>query len=99
MSTGAIEMHLVDESVNTSDSGTESRDLPPKHCQCLPGCSELRYRGTLSSSKMSGYFALDKEYSVKKEYSAKDGKYFRLDKIIILLYLTHLNAYMETQTT
>jgi hypothetical protein len=84
--TGAIEMHLVDESVNTSNFGTDSHDLPPTHCQCLPGCSELTYRGTLSSSTMSGDFALNKEYRAKNE------TYFRLDKIFILLYLTHLNA-------
>jgi hypothetical protein len=77
ISTGNIEMRLVDESVNTSNSETDNQDLPPKHCQCLPGCSELRYRGTLSSSTMSGYFALN------KEYNAKNGTYFRLDKLII----------------
>jgi hypothetical protein len=76
-STGAIEMRLVDESANTSNSETDNQDLPPKHCQCLPGCSELRYRGTLSSGTMSGYFALN------KEYNAKNGTYFRLDKLII----------------
>jgi hypothetical protein len=35
---------------------------------------------------MSGYFALNKEYRVK------NVTYFRWDKLIILPYLTHLNA-------
>ncbi|PNF19404.1 hypothetical protein B7P43_G03628 [Cryptotermes secundus] len=78
----AIEMRLVDESLNTSNSETVSKDLPPKHCQCLPGCSELRYGSTLSSSTMSGYFAMN------KEYSTKDGTYFRRNVAVVHLFFT-----------
>jgi hypothetical protein len=69
-------MRLVDDSANTSNFGTDSQELPSKRCHCLPGCSELRYRGTLSSGTMSGNFALNREYTAKNE------AYFRLDKYI-----------------
>jgi hypothetical protein len=74
LSTDAIEMRLVDESVNTSNFERDSQDLPPKHCQCLPGCTELRYRATLSSGMMF------KTPSPNKEYDEIMNKtYFRLD--------------------
>jgi hypothetical protein len=74
LSTDAIEMRLVDESANTSKYETDSQDLPPKHCQCLPGCTELRYRATISSAMMSGNPSLNKEYA-----EITNITYFRLD--------------------
>ena len=73
LSTDAIEMRLVDESVNTSNFERDSQDLPPKHCQCLPGCTELRYRATISSGTLYGT-PLNKEYA-----GIKNIPYFRLD--------------------
>jgi hypothetical protein len=67
-------MRLEDESANTTDSETESQAQPPIRCQCLPGCSELRYRGTLSSAPMTGNFTLNKDYAAKNE------TYFRFDR-------------------
>ena len=67
-------MRLVDESVNTSNFERDSQDLPPKQCQCLPGCTELRYRATISSGRMYGTRSLTKEYA-----EFMDRTYFRLD--------------------
>jgi len=74
LSTDAIEMRLVDESDNTSNFERESQDLPPKHCQCLPGCTELRYRATISAGMMYGNPSLNKEYA-----ELRNRTYFRLD--------------------
>jgi hypothetical protein len=73
LSTDAIEMRLVDESVNTSNFERGSQDLPPKHCQCFPGCTELRYRATISSGMLSGNLP-NKEYA-----EIMNRTYFRLD--------------------
>jgi len=74
LSTDAIEMRLVDESVNTSNFERDGQDLPPKHCHCLPGCTELRYRATISSGMMFETPSLNKEYD-----EIRNRTYFRLD--------------------
>jgi len=74
LSTDAIEMRLVDESVNTTNFERDGQDLPPKHCQCLPGCTELRYRATISSGMMFETPSLNKEYD-----EFMNRTYFRLD--------------------
>lgn len=82
LSTDAIEMRLVDESVNTSNFERDSQDLPPKQCQCLPGCTELRYRATISSGIMFGNPSLNKEYAEimdRAEFTQRNYTYFRLD--------------------
>jgi hypothetical protein len=81
LSTDAIEMHLVDESANTTDFERDRQDLPPKRCQCLPGCTELRYRATISSGMMFGNFSLNKEYAeiTKREFLQRNDTYFRSD--------------------
>jgi len=74
LSTDAIEMRLVDESVNTSNFERNSQELPPKHCQCLPGCTELRYRATMSSGMMFRKPSLNKQYA-----EITNRTYFRSD--------------------
>jgi hypothetical protein len=75
-------MRLVDESVNTSSFERDVQDLPPKHCHCLPGCTELRYQATISSGLMFGNPSLNKKYAEimnRTEFPQWNFTYFRLD--------------------
>ncbi|XP_069692716.1 pickpocket protein 28-like [Periplaneta americana] len=78
----AIEMRLVDESANTSNLGTENEGWTKPECQCLPGCSELSYRGTISSAKVFGH------NNFKKGYGTKNSIYFRKNMAVVHLFFT-----------
>jgi hypothetical protein len=90
LSTDTIEMRLVDESANTSNFEKDNQNLPPKHCQCLPGCTELRYGTTISSGLIFGNLLLNKEYAeiMKRELHTTNYTYFRLDKIFLSYLLS-----------